>query len=108
MTLVETISHRSDTILSRCHTPIITQMDRCDIPDFVLCSQGIRKGNALATQSYGQSRSKAGLPGAEHGLGAVNDLQFAEDIGDVVADGFWAEDELLGDIGVAVSLGDES
>jgi hypothetical protein len=44
---------------------------------------------------------------ADYGPGAVGDLEFGEDVGDVVAYGLQAEEELFGDLLVIVSGGDE-
>ena len=44
---------------------------------------------------------------ARDGFGMVSHLQFAEDVGDMVADGLAAEGLSLGDLGVATSLSDE-
>src|SRR5690242_9408367 len=52
--------------------------------------------------------TQPGVAGADDGLGAAGDLKLAEDVGDVVANGLSAEDELLGDGGVGETLGDEA
>jgi hypothetical protein len=33
--------------------------------------------------------SEPGLTGANDGFGSIGNLEFGEDVGDVVADGFW-------------------
>src|SRR5215210_6430645 len=50
---------------------------------------------------------QTGLAGADDGLRPICYLQFAENVGDVVADGFGAEVEAFGDLEVLVALGDE-
>src|SRR5205823_3210451 len=47
------------------------------------------------------------LAGADDGLGAVGNLKSGEDVGDVVADGFGAEDQFVADLGVVAGGGDE-
>src|SRR5918998_4687914 len=47
------------------------------------------------------------LAGPDDGVSPVGDLQFGEDVGDVVAYGLGAEVEAGGDLGVGVALGDE-
>ena len=44
---------------------------------------------------------------AHDGFGTASHLQFAEDVGDRVADGLAAERLSLGDLGVATSLSDK-
>ena len=51
--------------------------------------------------------AQASLSGSNDGLGAVGYLEFAEDGGDVVGDGFEAEDQPVGNVAVVVALGDD-
>ncbi len=51
--------------------------------------------------------TEAGFSGADDGLGPVGHLKFGEDVGDMVADGLFAEDEATSDSEVVVPLGDE-
>src|SRR6516164_105844 len=51
--------------------------------------------------------AEPGVAGFDDGLGAVGDLEFGEDVGYVVADGFGAEEQLAGDVGVAAALGEQ-
>jgi hypothetical protein len=46
------------------------------------------------------------LPGLDNGLGAVGDLQLVKNVGNVVADRFGADVELLGDLLIVFPLGD--
>ena len=55
----------------------------------------------------GSVAAEPGSAGADDGVGSVGDLEFAEDVGDVVADGFWAEEQAAGDGGVVQALGDQ-
>ena len=48
------------------------------------------------------------LPGFDDGLGAVGDLQLAEDVGDVVAHGLGAEGELPGNLVIVHALGHQA
>src|SRR5712692_6009873 len=50
---------------------------------------------------------EASFPGTNDGLCPVSNLQFAEDVGDVVGDGFQAEGQAAGDVTIAVALGDQ-
>ena len=59
-------------------------------------------------------RSKAGacsiqpeFYGAYGGLGAVGDIEFAEDASHVRLDGAYAEEEVAGDLGVGLALAEE-
>ena len=51
--------------------------------------------------------AQAGFAGLEDGLSSVGDLQLGEDVGDVVAHGLGTDEEVPGDFGVVVTLGDE-
>jgi hypothetical protein len=51
--------------------------------------------------------AESGVAGSDDGLGAVGDLEFGEDVRDVVADGFRAEVQPAGDVGVAAALGEQ-
>jgi hypothetical protein len=44
------------------------------------------------------------FPGPDDGLGAISDLELAEDIGEVVAYGFGAEHQALRHLGVVTPL----
>ena len=46
-------------------------------------------------------------PGVDGGLGAVGQVEFVEDIADVAFDGFIADDQAFGNVGVAQAVGDE-
>src|SRR5258708_7231660 len=46
-------------------------------------------------------------PGVDGGLGAVRQVQLAQDVADVVLDCVLADDQLLGDGGVAAAIRDE-
>jgi hypothetical protein len=46
-------------------------------------------------------------PSADDSLGTVGDLEFGEDVGDVVVYGLQAEEELFGDLLVIVPASDE-
>ncbi len=50
---------------------------------------------------------EVGIAGFDDGLGTVGDLELVEDIGDMVADGFGGNVEVVGDVGVAFALRDE-
>jgi hypothetical protein len=52
--------------------------------------------------------SQSSLAGFDDCLGAVSHLDFIEDVGDVIADGFAADVQLLSDLLVTQSLGDEA
>ena len=45
--------------------------------------------------------AKSSVPGSDDGLGAVGDLQFGEDVRNVIADGLRAEEQRAGYVGVA-------
>jgi hypothetical protein len=51
--------------------------------------------------------AQTGFAGPEDGLCPVGDLQFGEDVGDVVAHGLGADKVMPGYFGVGVPLGDE-
>ena len=51
--------------------------------------------------------AQSSLPRSNDGLGAVGYLEFAEDVGDVVGNGFEAEDQPMSDVAVVVALGDQ-
>ena len=51
--------------------------------------------------------AQAGVAGPHDRLGPVGDLEFDQDVGDVVADGFLAEVQPGGDGGVGPALGDQ-
>src|SRR3989442_1265528 len=51
--------------------------------------------------------TQASFPGADDSLCPVSHLEFAEDIGDIVAHGVMAQDEACGNLSVAVTLGDQ-
>ncbi len=50
---------------------------------------------------------EARFPCPNDGLCPVSNLQFAEDVGDVVGDGFQAEGQTTGDVAIVVALGDQ-
>ena len=50
--------------------------------------------------------AESGVPGADDGLVPVGYLEFAEDCGDVVGDGFGGDRHLPGDLGVAGDAGE--
>src|SRR6266567_4550315 len=64
-----------------------------------------RPGARLGRSFSGGAES--GVAGSDDGLGAVGDLEFGEDVRDVVADGFRAEVQPAGDIGVAAALSEQ-
>jgi hypothetical protein len=51
--------------------------------------------------------SESGGAGDEAGFGAVGDLEFGENAGDVVADRLLAEEEFGGDLSVAEPFGEQ-
>ena len=51
--------------------------------------------------------AESGVAGSDDGLGAVGDLELGEDVRDMVADGFRAEVQPAGDVGVAAALGEQ-
>jgi hypothetical protein len=51
--------------------------------------------------------AQTGFAGPEDGLRSVDYLQLGEDVGNVVAHGLGADEEVPGDFGVGVTLGDE-
>jgi hypothetical protein len=53
-------------------------------------------------------RGEAFAEDVEGGLGAAAEVQFGEDVADVGAQGGLADGEAVGDLVVAVSLGDEA
>src|SRR5258706_14780043 len=67
----------------------------------------------FATPSSGRSRSHSGssahpcLPGADNGVRTVGHLQFAEDVGDIVAHRVWAKHKAARNLVVAVAKCDE-
>src|SRR5512132_1554198 len=50
--------------------------------------------------------AEAGLAGSDNCLCAVGDVQFGEDVGDVVAYRLGADDEVAGNVAVVSSFGD--
>src|SRR5689334_13926552 len=54
----------------------------------------------------GRRPAKPGLSRPDDRSSPIADLEFGEDARDVVADGVRTEHELLGDVGVAVAVGD--
>src|SRR6266545_2744516 len=79
------------------------QATRTDLPG---CG-GSRHPQARSCVPGSWCVAEAGSAGADDGFGAVGDLKFGEDCGDVVADGFGADDEVLRDGGVRPSDGDQ-
>src|SRR5919202_320043 len=53
------------------------------------------------------SLAQTGLPRVDDRLGSVRDGELAKDAGDVVADRLGADDQALGDLGIAAPLGDQ-
>src|SRR5947209_322586 len=55
-----------------------------------------------------RSLPQSNLPGSKHRLGAINNLQLAEDVGHMVADGLRAEHQILSNLGIAFAHSDQS
>ena len=81
-------------------------------PIIAFFSQGL-KCRHLRGRHCESNRVNCGLtveacfPGAQNGLGAIGNLEFIEDVGDVVARGLEADREALGDLLVCQMLRQE-
>jgi len=50
--------------------------------------------------------TQSGFSGANDGLGAIGDLELVEDVREVIAHGFGAEEQALRDLGIVLALGE--
>src|SRR5512132_2924103 len=71
-----------------------------------VCGRVSRPGQEVSAGGGG-TVAEAGLPGTDDCLGAVGDVQFGEDVGDVVAYRLGTDDEAAGDVAVVSALGDQ-
>ena len=65
-------------------------------------------GSCVSVQaSFAVLLSQSRSPCRMHRLGPISDLKLREDVGDVVSHRLWAQDEVGGDVGIGLALGNQ-